>query len=109
MLSLTKPHHYYQTFLAQSVGVGIGMGLIFLPSLSIASHYFRAKRSIAMGVVIAGKEAIQSIPLPYSMPVIKFRILTWRCDLADNVKPPLQQCRLWLGRQVSYDFFRLHA
>ena len=55
MLSLTKPHEYYQTFLSQGLGIGLGMGIIFLPSLSIASHYFRARRSLAMGVVIAGQ------------------------------------------------------
>ncbi|KAF8880532.1 major facilitator superfamily domain-containing protein [Infundibulicybe gibba] len=54
MLSLATPHHYYQNFLAQGVGMGIGMGLMFLPSLTLASHYFRAKRSLAMGCVIAG-------------------------------------------------------
>ncbi|KIP07467.1 hypothetical protein PHLGIDRAFT_118048 [Phlebiopsis gigantea 11061_1 CR5-6] len=54
MLSLTKPHEYYQTFLSQGLGIGLGMGIIFLPSLSISSHYFRARRSLAMGIVIAG-------------------------------------------------------
>ncbi|KAG6831552.1 hypothetical protein H0H92_009471 [Tricholoma furcatifolium] len=54
MLSLVKPHHYYQNFLAQGVGMGIGMGLMFLPSLQVTSHYFRRRRSIAMGFVISG-------------------------------------------------------
>ncbi|KAF9465927.1 major facilitator superfamily domain-containing protein [Collybia nuda] len=54
MLSLTQPHHYYQTFLAQGIGMGLGMGLMFLPALTVTSHYFRARRSLAMGVVIAG-------------------------------------------------------
>lgn len=54
MLSLVQPHHYYQNFLAQGVGMGIGMGFMFLPSLTVTSHYFRARRSLAMGVVIAG-------------------------------------------------------
>jgi MFS family permease len=54
MLSLAKPHQYYQAFLAQGVGMGLGMGLMFLPAVSIATHYFRAKRSLAMGVVVAG-------------------------------------------------------
>ena len=34
--------------------MGLGMGLMFLPSLTLTSHYFRAKRSTAMGMVIAG-------------------------------------------------------
>ncbi|KAF8512199.1 MFS general substrate transporter [Gautieria morchelliformis] len=54
MISLTQPHHYYQTFLCQGVGVGLGMGLLFLPSLSVSSHYFRARRSLAMGVIFSG-------------------------------------------------------
>jgi hypothetical protein len=54
MLSLVQPHHYYQNLLSQGVGMGLGMGLIFLPSLTVTSHYFRTRRSLAMGVVIAG-------------------------------------------------------
>jgi len=54
MTSLTKPHHYYQTFLAQGVGQGIGMGLLYLPALSIASHYFQRRRSFAYGIVVSG-------------------------------------------------------
>ncbi|KAF8192999.1 major facilitator superfamily domain-containing protein [Pholiota molesta] len=54
MLSLVQPHHYYQNVLAQGIGMGLGMGLMFIPSLTVTSHYFRVKRSIAMGFVIAG-------------------------------------------------------
>ncbi|KAJ3569824.1 hypothetical protein NP233_g4800 [Leucocoprinus birnbaumii] len=54
MLSLAQPHHYYQYFLAQSIGVGLGMGLMFIPSISVSAHYFRRRRSLAMGLVIVG-------------------------------------------------------
>lgn len=54
MLSLVQPHRYYQTFLAQGVGMGLGMGLLFLPALTITSHYFRKRRSLAMGAVVSG-------------------------------------------------------
>lgn len=54
MLSLAKPHQYYQIFLAQGIGMGIGMGLLFLPAISVTSHYFRRRRAAAMGVVLAG-------------------------------------------------------
>ncbi|XP_006456029.1 hypothetical protein AGABI2DRAFT_77443 [Agaricus bisporus var. bisporus H97] len=53
MLSLAQPHSYYQVFLAQSIGEGLGMGLLFIPSLAVSSHYFRKKRSLAMGLIIA--------------------------------------------------------
>lgn len=54
MLSLAKPHHYYQNFLSQGCGMGIGMGFMFLPCLTLTSHYFQRKRSLAMGIVVAG-------------------------------------------------------
>ncbi|PPQ88170.1 hypothetical protein CVT25_005135 [Psilocybe cyanescens] len=54
VLSIAEPHHYYQNLLSQGVGMGLGMGMMFLPSLTITSHYFRVKRSMAMGIVIAG-------------------------------------------------------
>ncbi|KAK0212235.1 MFS general substrate transporter [Desarmillaria ectypa] len=53
MLSLVKPHQFYQALLAQGFGMGIGMGCMFLPALSIMSHYFRKRRAVAMGIVVA--------------------------------------------------------
>ncbi|KAJ6613633.1 MFS general substrate transporter [Mycena sp. CBHHK59/15] len=54
MLSICEPNHYYQVFLSQGVGMGIGMGLLFVPAVSLPSHYFCAKRSLVMGMVFAG-------------------------------------------------------
>ncbi|KAJ7101928.1 MFS general substrate transporter [Mycena epipterygia] len=54
MLSLTHPHQYYQVFLCQGVGMGLALGLVIVPSVSIPSQYFRAKRSLVMGIVFAG-------------------------------------------------------
>ncbi|KIM43683.1 hypothetical protein M413DRAFT_68867 [Hebeloma cylindrosporum] len=54
MLSLAQPHHYYQNLLSQGVGMGVGMGIMFIPALTITSHYFQERRSMAMGVVISG-------------------------------------------------------
>ncbi|SJK98221.1 uncharacterized protein ARMOST_01482 [Armillaria ostoyae] len=53
MLSLAKPHEFYQFLLAQGFGMGMGMGCMFLPALSIMSHYFRRRRAVAMGIVVA--------------------------------------------------------
>ncbi|KAJ7764585.1 MFS general substrate transporter [Mycena maculata] len=54
MLSICEPNHFYQVFLSQGVGMGIGMGLLFVPAVSLPSHYFRAKRSLVMGMVFSG-------------------------------------------------------
>lgn len=45
---------YYQFFLAQGVCVGIGGGLLFLPSVAIVATYFSTRRGIATGITAAG-------------------------------------------------------
>ncbi|KAJ4469976.1 major facilitator superfamily domain-containing protein [Lentinula edodes] len=54
LLSLAEPHHYYQNFLAQGVGIGLGMGIVFLPTLSVTAHYFKKKRGLVMGIILSG-------------------------------------------------------
>ncbi|KAI1790028.1 MFS general substrate transporter [Ganoderma leucocontextum] len=54
MLSLTSRDQYYQVFLAQGVGVGLGVGMLFLPSLSIVAHHFRNRRALATGIAVSG-------------------------------------------------------
>ncbi|KAL4262826.1 Proton-linked Monocarboxylate Transporter [Pleurotus pulmonarius] len=54
MLSISQPHQYYQVFLSQGIGMGVGMGLVIVPSVSVPSQYFRARRSTAMGIVFVG-------------------------------------------------------
>lgn len=87
MLSLAKPHQYYQVrrlkytvflprlnlritphqvFLSQGVGMGLGMGLIFVPVVSIPSHYFKRRRALVAGIVLAGN-ATGAIIFPISM------------------------------------------
>lgn len=54
MLSFAKPHNFYQVFLAQGLGVGLGMGLIYVPSISICFHYFKRRRAQAVGTASLG-------------------------------------------------------
>ncbi|CAE7162652.1 unnamed protein product, partial [Rhizoctonia solani] len=54
MLSLAKEGQYYQIFLPQAIGLGIALGLLFLPSIGVISHHFARRRSLAMGIVVSG-------------------------------------------------------
>ncbi|KAF8809445.1 MFS general substrate transporter [Phlegmacium glaucopus] len=54
MLSLTHRNHYYQVFLAQAVGIGLGQSLLFLPSLTIIGHHFKRRRALATGIAVSG-------------------------------------------------------
>lgn len=44
----------WQTILAQAVGTGLGLGLVFLPALSVLSEHFHKKRALAMGIAQTG-------------------------------------------------------
>ncbi|KAF1951709.1 MFS general substrate transporter [Byssothecium circinans] len=52
MLSLSKT--YWQIFLSQGVCMGLGAGLLYIPSLALVGIWFERKRAVAMGVVMSG-------------------------------------------------------
>lgn len=54
MLSLADPSKYYQIFLSQGLGVGLGCGMMFLPALSVQAHHWNKYRAMAMGIVLTG-------------------------------------------------------
>ncbi|GJJ15388.1 hypothetical protein Clacol_009664 [Clathrus columnatus] len=54
MLSLAHVDQYYQLFLSQGVGMGIGGGLVYLPSMAVQGHHWKTKRALIMGIVISG-------------------------------------------------------
>jgi MFS family permease len=52
MLSLCKT--YYQVFLAQAICIGLGAGLLYIPSLALIGLSFSTKRSLAQGITTSG-------------------------------------------------------
>ncbi|KAF2718850.1 MFS general substrate transporter [Polychaeton citri CBS 116435] len=52
MLSLCT--EYWQVFLAQGIGIGLGTGCLFIPSVAIISTYFHKRLATAAGIVSAG-------------------------------------------------------
>lgn len=63
MFMLSLCHNYWQVFLAQGVCVGIGFGLMFVPSLALVSTYFLKNRSTALGIMVTGS-AIGGLVFP---------------------------------------------
>ncbi|KAL4792297.1 major facilitator superfamily domain-containing protein [Aspergillus venezuelensis] len=45
---------YWQLFLAQGLGQGIGCGLMFCPTIALTPTYFSKNRSVAIGIVASG-------------------------------------------------------
>lgn len=54
MLSLASPTQYYQLFLSQGIGMGIGAGLLYTPAMAVQAPYWRAHRARAIGIVATG-------------------------------------------------------
>jgi MFS family permease len=52
MLSLSRT--YWQVFLAQAVCMGLGAGLLYVPSLALIGLSFSRKRAMAQGIVTSG-------------------------------------------------------
>jgi len=54
MLSIADRSRFYQLYLSQGLGMGIGAGLIYVPSVAVQGHHWRTRRSLAMGIVVCG-------------------------------------------------------
>ncbi|KAF8149290.1 MFS general substrate transporter [Mycena galopus ATCC 62051] len=54
MLSLCRREQFYQVFLAQGVGLGIGAGTVYISSIAVVSHHFQKRRALAMTIVASG-------------------------------------------------------
>ena len=52
MLSLSTT--YWQVFLSQGLCMGLGAGLLYIPSLALVGVWFSKKRALAMGIVMSG-------------------------------------------------------
>lgn len=59
MLSLC--HEFYQALLAQGFCIGIGSGLLFIPSVAILPTYFNTKLGAAIGIAASGSSLGGSI------------------------------------------------
>ncbi|ETW86592.1 MFS monocarboxylate transporter [Heterobasidion irregulare TC 32-1] len=54
MLSFVEPSQWSQAFLAQGVGMGLGAGLLCLPSYAVAAEHFKSRRGLITGIVQSG-------------------------------------------------------
>lgn len=62
MTSLAR--EYYQVFLAQGICVGLGGGMLYVPSIAAVSASFEeGKRPLVVGIIGSGAGVGNSIPL----------------------------------------------
>ncbi|KAG1827420.1 MFS general substrate transporter [Suillus subaureus] len=67
---------FWQLFLTQGVGLGVGCGFVFSPAVVIVSHWFSKRRGLALSATTLGA-ALGSIVFPVAaqklIPLIGFR------------------------------------
>ncbi|KAI0027983.1 MFS general substrate transporter [Vararia minispora EC-137] len=54
MVSIVNIHRYYQLLLTQGIGMGIGGGLIYVPTIAAQSQHWLKHRPFAIGLIFAG-------------------------------------------------------
>ena len=45
---------YYQLFFSQGICIGLGMGILYMPGLSVPSSYFKEKKPLAVAIIACG-------------------------------------------------------
>lgn len=80
MTSLARA--YWQIFLAQGVCVGIGLGVAFMPAISVLSSYFDKNRSFALAVSAVGT-SVGSVTFPAAIQYLTPRVgFAWAVRVA---------------------------
>ncbi|KAJ3938162.1 uncharacterized protein N0V96_011850 [Colletotrichum fioriniae] len=68
-------HAYWQIFLAQGLCTGLGMGIMFMPGITIVGSYFKRRKTLALSIVTTGT-GLGSVTFPillnYTMPHVGF-------------------------------------
>ncbi|EAT92589.2 hypothetical protein SNOG_01094 [Parastagonospora nodorum SN15] len=89
MLSLSTT--YWQVFLSQGLCMGLGAGLLYIPSLALVGVWFDKKRALALGIVMSGiavggviyiimfDRLTKSAGFPWAMRAIGFVALVAAC------------------------------
>lgn len=57
LLSFVDPESFMHLFLIQGVGMGLGLGMIFLPTAIVCMHHFKKRRAFITGIVLSGASA----------------------------------------------------
>ncbi len=93
MTSLAR--EYYQVILAQGVCIGLGGGMLYVPSIAAVSASFEeAKRPLIVGII--GSGAGIGDPIPLSTSFILVAKLTRWCYLSYRFPPAAATDRLWM-------------
>ncbi|ORY83513.1 major facilitator superfamily domain-containing protein [Leucosporidium creatinivorum] len=80
LFGLAYTQNYAQIFLAQGLACGVAAGVIFLGAVSSVSHWFRARRATALGILACGS-SIGGVAYPLLinnlLPKIGFEHTVW--------------------------------
>lgn len=97
MVSIADRSKYYQLYLSQGLGMGIGAGLIYVPTMALQGQHWRARRALAMGVVVCGM--FVHLVGHAIAPTLPHRFLCWRHHFSHHAQPALpRQHRFRVGR-----------
>ncbi|KAI2617485.1 MFS general substrate transporter [Hypoxylon sp. NC1633] len=66
MMMTSLCQEYWQFLLAQSILMGLVMGMLQFPAIAIVSQYFNKKRAAALGIVISGS-SIGGVVIPIAL------------------------------------------
>ncbi|KAJ8516579.1 hypothetical protein ONZ45_g6114 [Pleurotus djamor] len=86
-LSLAHPAKYYQIWLSQGLGMGLGAGLIYAPSVVIQGHHWNQRKSFAMSIVALGNSLGGVV-----FPIMLNRLLNGSTGFARGVRASAFLC-----------------
>ncbi|CAE6414885.1 unnamed protein product [Rhizoctonia solani] len=69
-------HEYWQFLLCQGIAIGLASGFLFGPTIAVVSHWFRARRGLALGILASGSSiggTVIPIAVRKLIPMVGFK------------------------------------
>ena len=80
---------YWQIFLAQALGFGLGISLCFYPTMGATNHFWFKRRGLAISIVVSGS-SVGGVIWPIMLNNLFYRIgFGWSCRIVGFINIPL--------------------
>ena len=61
-MTLDPDFTFLQVYLAQGFGLGIAIGIMYIPGVGIVSHYYQRRRALVIGLVTSVRTSLALLP-----------------------------------------------
>lgn len=91
---------YYQLLLSQGICLGLGMGILYMPGLSVPSSYFKDKKPLAVAIIASGAGSGGLVYPAMVQQLLPYIGITSNCPEKPESSTRLISDRIWVDSSL---------